>query len=218
MKKSVYSLVLADEVISEIDKLAYSMNTSRSNLINQILAERVRLSTPEMRMRDIFSQIENLIGDRFVMMNQTSDAVMSVKSPLKYKYRPTIRYSFELFRSFQGCVGKLKVSFRTQNQGLINAIGDFFKMWNKIEEKYVGKYFSEGVPCRITDGRLERDFYEIRSGSLSDDKISDWVGRYIQLIDRCIQIYFESLDRPSEALEIIERLYFENLKGGTPIL
>ena len=154
MKKSVYSLVLADEVISEIDKLAYSMNTSRSNLINQILAERVRLSTPEMRMRDIFSQIENLIGDRFVMMNQTSDAVMSVKSPLKYKYRPTIRYSFELFRSFQGCVGKLKVSFRTQNQGLINAIGDFFKMWNKIEEKYVGKYFSEGVPCRITDGRL----------------------------------------------------------------
>ena len=84
MKKSVYSLVLADEVISEIDKLAYSMNTSRSNLINQILAERVRLSTPEMRMRDIFSQIENLIGDRFVMMNQTSDALLNTNIVLLY--------------------------------------------------------------------------------------------------------------------------------------
>ena len=38
MKKSVYSLVLADDVIEAIDNLAYQMNTSRSNLINQILA------------------------------------------------------------------------------------------------------------------------------------------------------------------------------------
>ena len=41
MKKSVYSLVLMDDVVDAIDKLAYSMNTSRSNLINQILAEKV---------------------------------------------------------------------------------------------------------------------------------------------------------------------------------
>lgn len=47
MNKSVYSLVLADDVVEAIDRLAYSMNTSRSNLINQILAERVQLLTPE---------------------------------------------------------------------------------------------------------------------------------------------------------------------------
>ena len=39
MNKSVYSLVLADEVVEAIDRMAYSMNTSRSNLINQILAD-----------------------------------------------------------------------------------------------------------------------------------------------------------------------------------
>ena len=47
MKKSVYSLVLMDDVVEAIDELAYSMNTSRSNLINQILAARVSLLTPE---------------------------------------------------------------------------------------------------------------------------------------------------------------------------
>lgn len=47
VNKSVYSLVLADDVVEAIDRLAYSMNTSRSNLINQILAERVQLLTPE---------------------------------------------------------------------------------------------------------------------------------------------------------------------------
>lgn len=45
VNKSVYSLVLADDVVEAIDRLAYSMNTSRSNLINQILAERVQLLT-----------------------------------------------------------------------------------------------------------------------------------------------------------------------------
>ena len=37
VNKSVYSLVLADDVVEAIDRLAYSMNTIRSNLINQIL-------------------------------------------------------------------------------------------------------------------------------------------------------------------------------------
>ena len=54
MNKSVYSLVLMDNVVSEVDKLAYELGTSRSNLINQILAEYVRYTTPEMRMRAIF--------------------------------------------------------------------------------------------------------------------------------------------------------------------
>ena len=39
MGKSVYSLVLMDEVVDAIDQMAYRNNTSRSNLINQILAE-----------------------------------------------------------------------------------------------------------------------------------------------------------------------------------
>ena len=37
MKKSVYSVVLSDNVISEIDKLAYINGTNRSNMINSCL-------------------------------------------------------------------------------------------------------------------------------------------------------------------------------------
>ena len=70
MKKSVYSLVLMDDVVEAIDRMAYSMNTSRSNLINSILAERVSYVTPEMRMRDIFSRIEQLMDSRFQLLEQ----------------------------------------------------------------------------------------------------------------------------------------------------
>ena len=39
MNKRVYSIVLSDDVVAAVDRMAYSMNTSRSNLINQILAQ-----------------------------------------------------------------------------------------------------------------------------------------------------------------------------------
>lgn len=47
MKKNMYSLMLAEKVVQAIDRLASEKGTNRSNLINQILAEYVSLTTPE---------------------------------------------------------------------------------------------------------------------------------------------------------------------------
>lgn len=53
MKRSTYSLILMDDVVAAIDRLAAQQGTSRSNLINQILAEHVSCVTPEQQMRQI---------------------------------------------------------------------------------------------------------------------------------------------------------------------
>ena len=83
MKRSVYSLVLSDDVVEAIDNLAYSLGTSRSNLINQILAEKVRLVTPEQRMNDIFNQVENhLIEERYQIQSRQSNTLLSIKSSI----------------------------------------------------------------------------------------------------------------------------------------
>ena len=46
MSKSVYSVVLMDDVVDAVDRLAYEAGTNRSNMINRILAEYVQLATP----------------------------------------------------------------------------------------------------------------------------------------------------------------------------
>ena len=51
MGNSIYSLVLSDNVVDAVDTLAHSSGLSRSAMINRILAERVALTTPEMRLR-----------------------------------------------------------------------------------------------------------------------------------------------------------------------
>ena len=61
MKKTLYSLMLSEEVVREVDALAHRLGTNRSNLINQILAEYVDLVTPERRINDVLSAIEQLM-------------------------------------------------------------------------------------------------------------------------------------------------------------
>ena len=54
MEKSMYSLMLMDNIIREIDRLAYERGTNRSNMINCILAEYLQIKTPEMQIKEIF--------------------------------------------------------------------------------------------------------------------------------------------------------------------
>lgn len=218
MKKSVYSLVLMDDVVNAIDELAYSLNTSRSNLINQILAEKVSLMTPEMRMRDIFSRIEEIIDSRFQLMTQPSDAMISIKSPLKYKYKPTIKYCIELFRSLKGTVGKLKVNFRTQSHQLILELQNFFEIWQKVENRYLKSAFPNGVPWQHSDVNFSRDFYSPVNCRLSDDEIADAIGGYINLIDTAIKTYFNEIDDEDLATEKIDKLYADYLTNGVAII
>ena len=62
MKKTLYSLMLNEEVVREIDRMAHRMGTNRSALINQILADYTSVVTPERRIENIFHEIEQLVA------------------------------------------------------------------------------------------------------------------------------------------------------------
>lgn len=218
MNKSVYSLVLADEVVEAIDRMAYSMNTSRSNLINQILAERVSLMTPEMRMRKIFSEIEQLMDQRFMFVDQPSDHMIAIKSPVRYKYRPTLRYSLELSRDMHGRVGRLKVSFRTKSEQLIAAADDFFGVWKRAEDVYLKKVFPEGVPAVIENGKYTRDLYSPIAAKLTDEEIAGAVAGYIRLMDGCIQTYFDGLTEGHDRSDEIGAEYAAYVRTVTAVI
>ena len=115
MSKSVYSLVLSDDVVAQIDRAAYALGTSRSNLINQVLAEYVSLITPEKRRKDIFDSLVSVLGgfEPFQVQAQGSDSMLSIRSPLRIKYNPTIKYTVELSLHSKSELGQLKIMTRT---------------------------------------------------------------------------------------------------------
>ncbi len=206
MKKSVYSLVLMDEVVDQVDRLAYQMHTNRSNMINQILAEYCSMLTPEKRMRSTLEQLMDLLGQGgFQPLVQPSATMLTVRSALNYKYNPSVRYRVELFRSEQPEFGQLQVQLRTQNRELIYYLEQFEHIWVSLEQQYLGN-----PRYSIENGRFLRNLRFNRAFEGQPALMGEAIGRYVNAFDRALKIYFEHIERPRQALPLIEqemRLY-----------
>ena len=163
--------------------------TSRSNLINQVLAEYVSLITPEKRRKDIFDSLVSVLGgfEPFQVQAQGSDSMLSIRSPLRIKYNPTIKYTVELSLHSKSELGQLKIMTRTQSQTLIELLDAFFYRFSQIEQRYIRGLFPEVTPhYQVGQGRFIRNFSLLKEGS-KNSEIGTAIAAYIQMIDRALK-------------------------------
>ncbi len=198
MKKSVYSLILSENVVAAVDRLAYERHTNRSNLINQILAEYVSYETPEKRMQEVFDRMQSLLGGVF-QTDSASPTMLTLRSALSYKYNPTVRYQVEMYRTPQVAVGELKVSMRTQNSTLSLLVMQFFKLWTKIERAY-----HPDSDAEVTDGRFVKRFV---TDATDSESIAEGISAYIDAFDHALKTFFYQLENPERAAQEVERIY-----------
>lgn len=188
MKKTLYSLMLNDEVVREVDALAHRMGTNRSNLINQILAEYVDYTTPERRINDVLSAIEQLMqpSRELVPFFAPNSFSMSLKSSLEYKYRPTVKYEVELYRGAGEDIGELSVMFRTQSAALIEAMTEFFRLWKHIEDVHLYPGTGAKHSYSLFDGKFVRSI-AAPDRNCSADELASALSEYITLFDRLMK-------------------------------
>ena len=205
MKKTLYSLMLNDEVVREVDALAHRMGTNRSNLINQILAEYVNYTTPERRINDVLSTIQQLMSPSrdFVPFFAPNTYSMSLKSSLEYKYRPTVKYEVELYRAGGDSIGELTVIFRTQSTALIQAMTSFFRLWKRIEDAHLAPRLNAPVSYALYDGKFVRTLSLPPDHDYTSEEIARAISDYVQLFDRLMKAYLAGKYTPPE----IEALY-----------
>ena len=215
MNKSLYSLMLMDEVVSEIDKLALRQGTNRSNLVNQILAEYVSVSTPEKQIDSIFRRIEELLdrSSELVPLVTPNQLSMSVKSSLEYKYRPTVRYVVQLYRSPQdGAIGELAVNFRSQSASLLNNMARFFVLWKELEDNYAAGYFLPGaVRYELSPSRFVRTISIPRGAKYTEEDLGKALSEYVTAFDRIMKRYLAGMLTDRD-LEMQYLAYFRNNK------
>ena len=199
MSKSVYSIVLNDAVVEAVDEMAYKLGTNRSNMINQILAEKVAYVTPEQHIRNILDTVEDIINgqDVFRIMATPGDSSLMIQSSFKYKYNPSVKYSVVLNKNGNSAIGELRVTFRTQNENLLQALDNFLNIWNALEAKYQNreiKYIqSKGKYVRALDLPVE---------DYDENQIGEMISEYITGFDRIMKLYFAG-----ESIGNIEREY-----------
>ena len=212
MKKTVYSLLLDDEIVEKVDLLAYRRGISRSQMINRILAERVSHETPEQRMETVFQALEQLSAAsgalRFCNLPTASMAYYS--GALSYPYRPAVRYAIELYAENSDFLGELKVTFRTKNERLLDELDDFFLLWRECERTHLKRY----VRWELERGRYRRILFrppqEAESGELGR-LITDYVDRLNELMNA----YIRAAQRGEDAAAVLAKNYRRTLKDTT---
>jgi len=210
MGKTLYSLMLNDEVIREVDAMAHRLGTNRSNLINQILAEHVNYTTPERRINDVLSAISELMAPsrELVPFFAPNAFSMSLKSSLEYKYRPTVKYEVELYRGAGESIGELSVMFRTQSAALINAMTDFFRLWKRIEDAHLAPRLGVKLSYALYDGKFVRSI-SAPDRDCTADELATAISEYIKLFDKLMKSY---LTGRLDAHEV-EAAYFSQMRS-----
>lgn len=216
MKKSVYSLVLMDDIVAAIDELAYSLQTSRSNLINQILAEKVALVTPKQRVQTIFNHLSDCLRpyQHFQIQDQAADHMYSIKSALRYKYNPTIRYSLYLSQQGDEVRGELRVISRTQSEVLHSYLEQFFKMWSTIE-KQVGL-----LSWQREEGAKWLRVLNLKNFQESTDyeALAEALSVYINVLDGGLKLYFGQLNTKEDPMLSLIQYHERYLKNKRLII
>lgn len=206
MNKSIYSLVLSDEVVDAVDALARTAGMSRSAMINRILAERVAFVTPEMRLRGILDSLARSMTDSFLLAEKPTGSTLSARTSLKYRYKPTVKYSVEIFSENGKRAGELRVSFRSQNAQFISDLTGFFRCWTALEQKYIAGKISGDILYTIQDGRFTRTLNMPR-GEIAEDKLGEAVADYMAMLDGSMKEYFLMLPDTENAARTAEMYY-----------
>ncbi len=210
MNKSVYSVLLSDELVDKLDEVAYKKGVSRSVMLDRLLAEYLTVETAEMKMNNVFTEIGRLIercaGLRFI--DQPSGYMASVQSALAYKYNPTVKYSIELFPA--GDLGQLKISLRSKNVELMQLMERFYDFFISLERKYIGEraYGYDG-------GRFVRVMLR---PEVSNEKTGKAIAEYVSDFDKYLRIFFSGLDDRRKAAREIEKVYADNIRKKEVIL
>ena len=211
MHKSVYSVLLSDELVSRLDEQAYKSGVSRSVMLDRLLAEYLTIETADMKMESALMNMGRLIesysGLKFT--NLPSNSMAFVQSALLYKYNPTVKYSVELFHS--GDLGQLKISLRTTSATLFSLMESFYTIFVSLEKKYIGERVYD-----YSDNKFVRML--LRPEGITPEKTGEAIAEYVAELDKYLRLYFTHLIDHEKARYEIEREFRKNIEKKDVIL
>ncbi len=213
MSRSVYSVVLDDDVVAALDIAAMRAGTNRSAMMNRLLAAQLGFATPEERIRKVFDAMEQLAATQYTalqVLGRDAQAQFSMRSALRYKYNPTVRYSVELYPHSQEYLGVLRAQLRTQNTVLTQALESFYRLWAALEQNALQ---TPATLYEIGGARFSR-VMRLPTDGCSEQQLADRLTRYVSLLDACMKLYCEHLEDPEAAAMLAARHWQANLDAG----
>ncbi len=184
----MYSIILSEDVVNAVDRLAAQSGLNRSAFIDGVLAEYCNLTTPAMMVSDIFDRLDELFRKTPFFVSRTPNSgTMTLMGELRYRYRPMVKYDVVLGYGHPPA-GRLRVSLRSQNAALLRDLRGFFVLVNQTEQVLLsggrGQFEYEG-------GKFVRPIVLPPQDEYTAEETAAFINGYIVNIDLMLADYLE---------------------------
>jgi len=199
---------ILEETMFELRRLAQKRTVSVSDIVDEALGEYLLRCANGLNLFDVIYSIESAMkrADQFVTNADPASLAIFIKSPIRYLYRPEIKYEVRIMRNDEASVGKLSVILRSHEMETLRLFSGFISLWIELEGKYL---LQNRQISHVTDaGYFGRQIYYPKAVKHSDGQtIGDAISNYIRVFDELLKYYFKQ--RGSE--QAVEKLYLERL-------
>jgi len=161
--------------------------------------------------------MEELIGrsPELVPLVTPNQLSMSVKSSLQYKYRPTVRYVVQLYRTPDKAIGELTVNFRSQSPSLLNSMATFFLLWKRLEDNYLAFRFEPGaIRYDLSASKFVRTIAVPKGRKYSGEELSKAISEYVTVFDKIMKRYLAGMLTESD----LERQYLSYYRNNNYLI
>ena len=214
MRKSLYSIMIENELIDAIDELANKRAVDRSYILNEILAEYLSVKIPQINLKEIFNMIQlNMNTSVFKVNASLSDCVINVKSPIEHEYRPALKYCVEIYDDNDIKIGKLRLIYRTYDLHALQRFNNFIDIWISLESHYIHRFFpKDSIKYDVESGRFSRVLMLPKdSMPITNEILSRGISDYIKEFDELLKLYLNNIESDAK---IIEKKYIEYINKG----
>ena len=207
------SILIRQERMAAFRGLALERAMPVSDIVQEALDEYLLARTGGVPFLDMFRSMENAMRSaaQFVTSADPTGLILCVKSPIRYVYRPELKYEVRVTRNDGTSLGKFSVILRSRDMDILKRFSGFVSLWVALEREYLPKNRAGQMAYATDTGYFSRQIYYPAAAGHSDGQaIGAAISSYICVFDELFKVYFRQQDDGYG----IEKLYLARRKDG----
>jgi len=212
VQENDHMIRILEDMMRRLQMVSHEKNVPVTDLVNQAIDNFLSFHETGINSFDIINSIENHLTaqQHFVTNVDLYNYAISVKSPIRYVYRPELRYNITIAQNGQISIGKMSVTLRSNDMNTIHCFSAFLNLWINLERKYIRQ--PERIEYISDTGYFERKVYlPSNDREINGQAVGAAISDYLSAFDELLKYYFFS---PEGSGSEIERIYLDFIQCG----
>ena len=202
MKNNNHVIRILDGMMRRLQTMSNERHVPVTDLVNQALGDFLCFHETDINLFDVINSVESHLTatSHFVTNVDLYNRVISIKSPIRYVYRPELKYKIAVTLTDSISIGKISVILRSHDISTLQCFFAFINLWVSLEEKYIKP--QERIEYICDSGYFERKVYlPANERQISGQTMGAAISDYISAFDQLLKHYFTEYDNSGAEIE-----------------